>query len=276
MDNHNSSRSICFVFPRDTASVSVTGGRCALNCAHCGGHYLKHMMPIGSAVHAVKKKSIKSCLVSGGCDGSGKVPILQYSSILDELKREGIRLNVHAGLLQKEEIDGLVPYADAVSFDFVVDGSTIREVYRLDRDGGDYIESYKAIKKCVPVIPHITIGLHGGEIRGEYEALQALSGIGADALVFLVFIPTPGTAFGDRQPPAISEVVRLLSRARSDFPGIPIHLGCMRPGGEYRRELDALALRCGLDKIVMPDKGTVRDAERSGMKITIEKECCAL
>jgi len=34
---------ICFSYPSQTRAVSVTGDKCQLNRAHCGGHYLKHM-----------------------------------------------------------------------------------------------------------------------------------------------------------------------------------------------------------------------------------------
>ena len=37
---------IGFDYPVDTALISLSGDRCDLNCAHCGGHYLKHMRPI--------------------------------------------------------------------------------------------------------------------------------------------------------------------------------------------------------------------------------------
>ncbi|MGB4213928.1 MAG: hypothetical protein WBK64_03680, partial [Dethiobacteria bacterium] len=39
-----------FVFPRLTLPVSVTGRSCALNCAHCGGHYLQGMASLEEAL----------------------------------------------------------------------------------------------------------------------------------------------------------------------------------------------------------------------------------
>ena len=40
---------ITYALPVDTALVSVTGAACELDCAHCGGHYLRHMQPLEAA-----------------------------------------------------------------------------------------------------------------------------------------------------------------------------------------------------------------------------------
>ena len=40
---------ITFVYPLDTALISLTGDRCTLQCAHCGGRYLAHIQPIWEA-----------------------------------------------------------------------------------------------------------------------------------------------------------------------------------------------------------------------------------
>ena len=37
---------ITWSYPLDTAVLSLTGRQCALDCAHCGGHYLGGMRPI--------------------------------------------------------------------------------------------------------------------------------------------------------------------------------------------------------------------------------------
>ena len=40
------SNHIEFAAPNRTIAVSVTGGNCALKCAHCNGTYLQQMMPL--------------------------------------------------------------------------------------------------------------------------------------------------------------------------------------------------------------------------------------
>ncbi len=161
-------------------------------------------------------------------------------------------LNWHVGLIDQTDLEAIRPYVDTVSFDLVGDDETIQEVYGMDRTVDDYAACYQRLRAAVPVVPHLTIGLRGGQMGHERPALQLLQTLGASALVFLVFIPTPGTRYANRQPPAVAEVVDILVEARLMFPAIPLTLGCMRPGGAYRRLLDALAVRAGINRMVNP------------------------
>lgn len=264
---------ICFAYPHKTKTISVTGAECQLNCAHCGGHYLKHMTPL-AAVEADTELG-SSCLVSGGCTAAGKVPVSQHLSALSAIKGER-RFNLHVGLVADEEIAGLAKIADQISFDFVGDDDTIREVFGLNSKVEDYVRCYTKLKEVNRVMPHICIGLHGGEIRGEYRALELLQQLGVEGLTFIIFTPTRGTRFAQCQPPAIAEVVKLMAEARRHFPAVPIHLGCMRPGGRYRSEIDQWAVRAGVNTIVNPVPDAVRLAEKLGLTVVRGEECCAL
>jgi len=260
-----------FVYPLDTALISLTGHHCELDCAHCGGYYLQHMTPVWRA--EVRKAT--SCLISGGCDASGRVPVTRY---LEQIKaiRQGRRMNWHVGLIEETDLLAIVPYTDVVSFDFVGDDDTIREVYGLDCTVADYVRTYQMVRRHTRVIPHITIGLRGGAIGHEYPAMEKLQELGVNGLVFIVFIPTAGTRYADCQPPPIELVVNILTEARLRFPDKPLHLGCMRPRGQYRAKLDPLAVRTGVNKIVSPARGAVQLAEELGLSIVQSWECCAL
>ncbi|MDR3589027.1 MAG: radical SAM protein [Negativicutes bacterium] len=264
---------ICFAYPLKTKTISVTGAACELNCAHCGGHYLKQMTPLAEAGGATKLGS--SCLISGGCNSAGRVPVSDHLAALTSLK-QGRRFNLHVGLVADDEIAGLAAIADQISFDFVGDDATVREVFGLDRTVEDYVRCYGRLKERCRVMPHICIGLHGGEIRGEYRALELLEQLGCEGLTFIIFTPTRGTRFADCQPPALEEAVKLLVEARRRFPAVPIHLGCMRPGGRYRSEIDQWAVRAGVNTIVNPVPAAVRLAENLGLTIVRGEECCAL
>lgn len=265
---------IRFVYPRFTRPVSVTGGECRLDCAHCGGHYLRHMTSLAD-IDGANADPSSSWLVSGGCTPEGQVPLTPHLDRLRALKGDR-RFNLHTGLIDAAGIDALAGLADQVSFDFAGDDATIREVYGLDKTVEDYVACYKQLRLRCRVMPHICIGLHGGEIRGEYRAMELIRDIGADGLTFIIFIPTRGTRFADRRPPDSGAVVNLLTEARQLFPDIPLHLGCMRPGGSYRVEIDEQAVRLGLDSIVNPTPGAVKLAESLGLVITRGEECCAL
>ncbi|HSJ53057.1 MAG TPA: radical SAM protein [Anaerolineae bacterium] len=215
---------ITWSLPLDTAVLSLTGPHCALDCAHCGGHYLKGMRPIWDA----EPDGSRSCLVSGGCDPSGRVPVLAH---LDRVRawREGRRMNWHVGLVSQVEMEAIASLVDVVSFDFVGDEATIREVYGLEHGIEAYVETYRLLRTFARTLPHVTIGLRGGELGHERRAFELLRELGADGLVLLVFIPTPGTRYAHRQPPAVPAVAELLAEARLSFPDVPLYLGCMRP-----------------------------------------------
>lgn len=264
-----------FDFPVNTKAISVTGSSCHLNCAHCNGHYLNSMTPIADWRKQLGGE-FKSCLISGGCEQNGKVPILRYLPAIKEIKQSQRRVNMHVGLMDDDDIEQISQVADVVSFDFVGDDQTIREVYGLDKTVSDYMRVYQSLRKKVRVLPHICIGLLGGQLSGEYRALKLLKELGTEGIVFIVFAPTHGTRFADRMPPPIEDVIRLLCRAREEFPDIPVHLGCMRPKGSYRLKLDKLAVRCGVNKLVKPTWAAVNQAIELGLDIQYGEECCVL
>jgi len=263
-------RTIRFFRPTRTLPVSLTGGACALDCAHCGGYYLQHMRPIWDA----RADGATSCLISGGCDRQGRVPVTSHLEEVARL-RQGRRLNWHVGLIDERAMLAIKPLVDVVSFDLVGDAETAREVYGLDLTLDDYVATLGMLRRHVPVVPHITIGLRGGRLSGERAALEAVQQMGVGVLVFIILIPTEGTAYAGCAPPPLSEVGQLLREARSKVPQTRLYLGCMRPYGDYRREVDELALRAGLDGIVNPSLSAVRMAAEMGLRVVWRDECCA-
>ena len=269
---------IFFDFPTLTESITLTGQACALNCAHCGGHYLKGMrsIPEIKAQGALNSNySFSSALISGGCTTEGKVPFTQQLDFLYQLKQR-VRLNFHVGLLDQDEILLLKDLANVVSFDFVADSATIEEVYGLKKGLEDYRRVYQELREVVPVMPHLTLGLLGGQWGGEEKALDALEELGLEGLIFNVLIPTPGTRYALKQPLPVEEVIRFLARARIRFPDISLALGCMRPKGKYRQTLDEAAVALGFNRLVMPTPGARRLATELGLRVIRGEECCAL
>ena len=261
--------------PQNTESISVTGACCALKCAHCGGHYLYKMTDLATIKTQEDVKGT-SCLISGGCDQSGKVQIMPYLEILKNIKGNR-RYNFHTGLLSEIEIKALAPLADVVSFDFLGDTDTINDTLKLNKTVEDYANCYKMLRKhCAHVAPHICIGLHGGKMGGEYEAVKVLKELGLEQLIFIGLVPTPGTEYAKVEPPAIEEVIKFLTWARQELPTTPLTLGCMRPGGKYRVALDLAAVECGINGIVQPVRAAVQKAEELGLTIKENKECCVL
>ena len=262
---------ITWSYPLDTAVLSLTGTECALDCAHCGGHYLSGMRPIWEA----KPDGSTSCLISGGCDPTGRVPVMAHHDLV-RAWRPGRTMNWHVGFVSETEMAAIAPLVDVVSFDFVADDATIHEVYGTDRTVEDYVNSYQLLRRHARTLPHVTIGLRGGLLGHELRAFELLQKLGADGLVLLIFVPTPGTRYADRLPPPPEAAAELLAEARIRFPGIPLYLGCMRPRGRYRDSLDALAVRAGMNVIVSPARGARRLAADLGLCAREMRECCVL
>jgi hypothetical protein len=262
---------ITWSYPLDTAVLSLTGAQCALDCAHCGGHYLGGMRPVWEA----EPDGSSSCLISGGCDPAGRVPVLAH---LDRVRawREGRTMNWHVGFVSEAEMEAIAPLVDVVSFDFVGDDATIQEVYGLDRTVADYVETYRLLRRYARTLPHVTIGLRGGALGHEIPAFEMLQDLGVDGLVILVFIPTAGTRYAQRHPPAVEVVADLLAEARLRFPEVPLYLGCMRPKGRYRDDLDPLAVRAGFNVVVSPSRPAREAAERLGLEARKMRECCVV
>ncbi len=130
------------------------------------------------------------------------------------------------------------------------------------------------LRRYATVVPHITIGLREGKLGHERPAMEMLEKLGVEALVFIVFIPTPGTRYAHHPPPDINEVALLLTEARQRFPDILLHLGCMRPRKDYRAQLDPLAVRAGVNVIVSPAREAREQAQALGLQVIKTRECC--
>lgn len=261
--------------PVKTLSISVTGASCALKCAHCGGHYLSAMTNLAD-LRSPEDIRADSCLISGGCTPEGKVPV---SACLEKLARlkGNRRYNFHVGLLNEEEIKALAPLADTVSFDFLGADSTIQKTLKLNKQVADYQRCYELLRRyCAHVAPHICLGLEEGRLVGETRALELLARAGLEQLVFIVLRPTPGTQYAQLSPPPVEETAEFLARARLRLPQVPLTLGCMRPGGLYRQQLDALAVAAGINGIVQPAAPALVKARQLGLTLKEHQECCVL
>jgi uncharacterized radical SAM superfamily protein len=268
---------IHFAYPDQTAVVSVTGRDCALDCAHCGGHYLQGMLAPAEALdRAAGPDRPSSWLVSGGCDRRGQVPLTGRSDLLAELGKDA-RLVLHVGLVDGEgAAEEVGRYATVVALDMVGDRGTAREVMGLDVGIDEYLQSYRLLSRYARVIPHLCLGLHGGELRGERAVLEALAQERPEEVVFLVFAPTPGTTYQSRTPPPLPEVIDLLASARQQFPVTPLTLGCMRPRGAYRAQLDDMAVRVGINGLAVPTPAAEQAARECGLTVVRGEECCVL
>lgn len=267
-------KEITFVYPQKTKPISVTGNSCALSCAHCKGHYLEHMEGLWDN-KGMDSDGIKSYLVSGGCNPEGAVPLKEHVDLLKRLSAD-YTLIAHTGLLKSEDIKLISPYISAASFNFIGDDETIKEVMGLEKTKEDFISCLNSLRENLRTIPHITVGLNKGKIAGEYDSIDLLALNPPEALVFNVLIPTAKTDYEKHEPPKVADVIDVISYAKERLPKTSIYIGCMRPGGSYRNQLDEMCLDLGVQRIVMPAKSAKEKAKEMGYEISEKMECCIL
>lgn len=127
------------------ANLSVTGTACALRCEHCRGRLLDDMIPVTTpdamlkTGAALKKKGCRGVLVSGGSVREGFVPLLPFAGALGKLRKMGLKVIAHTGLIDHRTAEAL---RDAgvmqVLVDVMGDARTIREVYHMRLRPGDF------------------------------------------------------------------------------------------------------------------------------------------
>ena len=270
--------------PNQFPTVSVTGKSCAFNCKHCGGKLLGTMHPAETpeALFALslklKQDGASGCLISGGCLPDGSVPLKQFIPVLGRIKRElGLTLIVHTGIVDAATAEALKDAGvDAALIDIVGSNETIKEVSNLNVRVEDYANSLKALHEArLNFVPHVIVGLHNGNLRGEFNALKLIAGYEPSALVVIAFMPIHGTEMASVKPPQPIDVARVAATARLMFPETPIALGCMRPKGEHRVEADVLCLKAGVDAIAFPSEEAVAYAESRGYEFSFAPCCCS-
>lgn len=255
-------------------SLSVTGDRCRLDCPHCQKRFLNGMKDVSRPESLLKvarrlsEEGGDGFLLSGGCDAEGKVPLDGYYEVLDEIKEEtDLTINVHTGLPIDEMIEELKDRVDVVSYDLLGSSDTIRDIYGLDRDPDDYRNGYERMReKGLKVVPHITVGLHGGELDGEYNAVDMVEH--GSKLIINSLIPGE---YGKRV--AEEDILSVIRYAREEKDAELI-LGCMRERG--RIEMEKEAVREGITGIVLPAEDTLEWLKEEGYSLDPVERCCAV
>jgi len=126
------------------------------------------------------------------------------------------------------------------------------------------------------VVPHIVIGLHYGRLLGEWNALEIVRRHTPSALVLVVIMPFYAPPQRPFAVPDSHEVGRFLMDAREALPDIPLLLGCARPAGRAKQEIDAYAVLAGLNGIAHPAEGMVELAARLGRELRVTPACCSI
>lgn len=269
--------------PHRFVDVSLTGRACALQCEHCRGRLLETMRPattpaaLRALADELTSKGCQGVLLSGGSDSEGQVPLRGYLEAIAYLKERGLRVIVHSGLLDEATARGLkAAGVDQVLLDVIGDEETIRQVYHLDKTPGDYAAALALLKEVgLPIAPHIVIGLHFGQIRGELEALRQITAAEAEAIVLVVLNPLGRTPMGEFPPPPAEAVGKMVALARLLNPRTPLALGCARPT-LTKTAMERLAIAAGVNTVAYPGEEAIAYARSLGLAVEFAEMCCSL
>ena len=267
-------------------AFSITGGACALDCDHCQAKILEPMVPATKPEVLDQKvrdlimlQDLKGFLLSGGSNRRNEIRYERFYPVIEGLKRDfpDLKIAIHTALTDEAGAKRMeAAGVDTAMMDVIGAQETIRDVYHLDRPVADFEETLAALTATgMEVSPHIVIGLHYGEIRGEAVALDMVARYPVTALVLVVIMPfyaKPGTF----KTPDTGDVGRIFLEARHRLADRKVLLGCARPPGVHKQVTDAYAVMAGLDGIAFPAEGTVAVAEAIGRPFTQENACCSI
>jgi uncharacterized radical SAM superfamily protein len=272
---------------RSFVSISLTGAECALACDHCNMNILKGMTPLprfgGSLFelcYELASQGAAGVLISGGSNKKGRVPLLKHIPDLIRVRRElGLTIRIHPGIPDEETVAGLAEVGlDGAMMDIIGDNDTIRDVYHLTETTIDDYERALALleRYNVPSIPHIILGLHYGQMRGEHKALEIIARHRHQAVVLVILMPLSGTQMVHVTPPPVKEIIQFFVHARMTLPASPLMLGCARPVGYSKLQTDRAAVDAGFNGIAYPAQGIITYAQQRGLQPKLINACCGV
>jgi hypothetical protein len=267
-------------------SISVTGTTCALQCEHCNTKVLRGMTDLrrfdGSLYdlcESLAEGGTRGVLISGGSDLQGRVPLLPHIEDMKRVRTElGMAIRAHVGLPDEETCAALGEVdLDGAMIDLIGHRDTIQQVYHLDADPEDYEEALSWLEKYrVPMVPHIVMGLHYGKMLGEDRALEMVIRHPPKLLALVILMSMTKTAMADVTPPSLEEIGAFFEKTRAALPSTPVMLGCARPMGKMKEEIDRMAVDAKFNGIAFPANGIVEYAREAGLHPQFVNACCGV
>ncbi len=267
-------------------AFSITGAGCALDCDHCQAKILEPMIAVPKPELLDQKvrdlilmQGLQGFLLSGGSNKRNEIRYERYYPVIEGLKRDfpDLKIAIHTALTDEAGAKRMESAGvDTAMMDVIGSEDTIKQVYHLDRPVEDFEATLAALTATsMEVSPHIVIGLHYGELRGEARALDIVARHPVKALVLVVIMPfyaKPGTF----KTPDTADVGRIFLEARERMGDRQVLLGCARPAGRHKQVTDAYAVMAGLDGIAFPAEGAVQVAQATGRDWHQEHACCSI
>jgi len=268
-------------------AVSITGGDCKLQCDHCKAKILEPMIPartpedLWRTVNGLVEDGAQGMLLTGGSDHNNEVHYGPYYDTIRRIKDEfpDFSIACHTALVDEDaakcmEQSGI----DAAMMDVIGAQDTITQVYHLRRSVDDFEQTLETLvnKTNMKVVPHIVAGLHYGHLLGEWNALEMLQRHTPDAVVLVVVMPFYAPDSRPFVTPDAGAVGSFFMDAREALGETPLLLGCARPPGETKSQIDTYAVMAGLNGIAHPADGMVELATRLERPVRVTPACCSI
>lgn len=267
-------------------AISITGGDCKLQCDHCKAKILEPMLPartpedLWRVVNGIIEDGAQGMLLTGGSNHQNQVEYDRYYGTIRRIKDEfpDFKIAMHTALVDADialsmEQAGI----DAAMMDVIGSQDTITQVYHLRRSVDDFEQTLEhLVATNMKVVPHIVIGLHYGRLLGEWNALDMINRHLPDAVVLVVVMPFYAPESRPFVTPDAHAVGRFFMDARQALPETPLLLGCARPPGMTKLQIDTYAVMAGLNGIAHPSDGTVELAARLDRQVKVTPACCSI
>ncbi|MDH4191624.1 MAG: radical SAM protein [Betaproteobacteria bacterium] len=267
-------------------AVSITGAECKLQCDHCRGRILASMIPARSAeelwrlAQQLRLRGAKGMLLSGGANHRDEVEYLPYLATVRKIRDAypDFRIAMHTGLVDDRTAHAIeAAGVEVAMLDVIGAQDTVSQVYHLRRPVEDFARSLECLlATSLRVVPHIVLGLHYGRMLGEWHALEMVARHKPAALVLVAAMPIYASPQRPYASLSAREIGKFFVDARRALPETPILLGCARPAGRARAEIDAYAVMAGLSGIAHPSEGAVELAFALGREVTLSSACCSI
>jgi len=267
-------------------AISITGADCKLQCDHCKTKILEPMIPartpeaLWRAVNEVIEDGAAGMLLTGGSNHRNEVEYGPFYSTIRRIKDTfpEFRIATHAALVDADGARSMEQAGiDVAMMDVIGAQETITQVYHLRRSVEDFEATLEnLVQTRMKVVPHIVIGLHYGQMLGEWKALEIIQRHLPDAVVLVVVMPFYASEKRPFATPDTEAVGQFFRAARTSLQQTPLLLGCARPPGEARSQIDTYAVMAGLDGIAHPADGAVELAARLGRPVRVTAACCSI
>jgi len=265
------------------AAISITSHSCELLCRHCMGKILKGMIPVKSSDELFKKgmerwqRGDHGLLLSGGCDRRGRLPWEEFLDAIYEVKKStGMYISIHSGMVDTELARALKEAGvDQALMDVIGDDDTWKNVYHIEDGVRKILNTMEAFKEVgISIIPHILCGIHEGNLRGEWKAVEMVSDFRPECIVVVSLMPLRGTPYERVKPLSAAEILKVILEVRKKSPHSLISLGCARRRGDM--EVELLSIDAGVNRMALPSEEAIKRAKEYGLEIRYQKTCCSV